>query len=136
MSINKKTASYDVIVVGGGMAGMCAAIAAARGGAKTAIVQNRSMFGGNASSEIRMHICGANCHSSKPNMRETGILEEILLETAPDPEEKLREIVARKYQRQLQDEKGYRRTVAALQRLGYGWEDIKSVVEEFRETGE
>ncbi len=29
MSINKKTASYDVIVVGGGMAGMCAAIAAA-----------------------------------------------------------------------------------------------------------
>ena len=80
MSINKKTASYDVIVVGGGMAGMCAAIAAARGGAKTAIVQNRSMFGGNASSEIRMHICGANCHSSKPNMRETGILEEILLE--------------------------------------------------------
>ena len=80
MSINKKTASYDVIVVGGGMAGMCAAIAAARGGAKTAIVQNRSMFGGNASSEIRMHIRGANCHSSKPNMRETGILEEILLE--------------------------------------------------------
>ena len=80
MSINKKTASYDVIVVGGGMAGMCAAIAAARGGAKTAIVQNRTMFGGNASSEIRMHICGANCHSSKPNMRETGILEEILLE--------------------------------------------------------
>ena len=80
MSINKKTASYDVIVVGGGMAGMCAAIAAARGGAKIAIVQNRSMFGGNASSEIRMHICGANCHSSKPNMRETGILEEILLE--------------------------------------------------------
>lgn len=64
------------------------------------------------------------------------LVEEILLETAPDPEEKLREIVERKYQRQLQDEKGYRRTVAALQRLGYGWEDIKSVVEEFRETGE
>ena len=33
-------------------------------------------------------------------------------------------------------EKGYRRTVAALQRLGYGWEDIKSVLEEFRETSE
>lgn len=80
MSIYKKTASYDIIVVGGGMAGMCAAISAARGGAKTAIVQNRSVFGGNASSEIRMHICGANCHSSKPNLRETGIVEEILLE--------------------------------------------------------
>ena len=64
------------------------------------------------------------------------LVEEILLETAPDPEEKLREIVERKYQRQLQDEKGYRRTVAALQRLGYGWEDIKSVLEEFRETSE
>ena len=55
MSIYKKTASYDIIVVGGGMAGMCAAISAARGGAKTAIVQNRSVFGGNASSEIQLN---------------------------------------------------------------------------------
>ena len=80
MSIHKKSASYDVIVVGGGMAGICAAVSAARGGARTAIVQNRSVFGGNASSEIRMHICGANCHASKSDLRETGILEEILLE--------------------------------------------------------
>ena len=48
--------NYDVVVVGGGLAGVCAAIASARGGARTAIIQNRSMFGGNASSEIRMHI--------------------------------------------------------------------------------
>ena len=80
MSIHKRTAFYDVVVVGGGISGVCAAIASARTGAKTAIVQNRSIFGGNASSEIRMHIVGANCHSSKPNLRETGILEEILLE--------------------------------------------------------
>lgn len=80
MSVNQKDASYDVIVVGGGLSGMCAAIAAARNGARVAIVQNRSMFGGNASSEIRMHIVGANCHSSKANLRETGILEELLLE--------------------------------------------------------
>jgi len=80
MSIHRAERAYDVIVVGGGLSGLCAALAAARGGSRTAIVQNRPMFGGNASSEIRMHIVGANCHSSKPNLRETGILEEILLD--------------------------------------------------------
>lgn len=80
MSIHNKQASFDIVVVGGGLSGMCAAIAAARMGANTAIVQNRSMFGGNASSEIRMHIVGANCHASKANLRETGILEELLLD--------------------------------------------------------
>lgn len=72
--------NYDFIVVGGGMSGLCAAIAAARGGAKTALVQDRPVLGGNASSEIRMHICGADYHMTRPNARETGILEEILLE--------------------------------------------------------
>ena len=80
MSIYRKQASYDVLVVGGGLAGVCAAISAAREGANVAIVQNRSVFGGTGSSEVRMHIVGANCHSSKPNLRETGIVEEILLE--------------------------------------------------------
>ena len=55
---------------------MCAAIAAARNGAKTAIVQDRPVFGGNASSEIRMWICGAHGADNK----EAGILEEIQLE--------------------------------------------------------
>lgn len=72
--------NYQVVVVGGGMSGVCAAIASARNGAHTALIQNRSMLGGNASSEIRMHIVGANCHNSKPDMMETGILLEILLE--------------------------------------------------------
>lgn len=71
---------YQIVVVGGGLSGMCAAIAAARNGAQVALIQNRSMVGGNASSEIRMHIVGANCHNSKPNMIESGILLEILLE--------------------------------------------------------
>lgn len=72
--------NYDFIVVGGGMSGLCAAIASARGGAKTALIQDRPLLGGNASSEIRMHICGADHHMQRQNSRETGILEEILLE--------------------------------------------------------
>ena len=71
---------YEVIVAGGGMSGVCAALASARGGAKTALIQDRPVLGGNASSEIRMHICGATHHGQRENARETGILEEILLE--------------------------------------------------------
>lgn len=62
------------------MAGVCAALAAARHGADTVLIQDRPVLGGNASSEFRMHICGADRHGSKPNQRETGILEELLLE--------------------------------------------------------
>ena len=64
----------DFCVVGGGLAGMCAAIAAARHGVKTLIMQERPVFGGNASSEIRMWVCGA------PGCLETGIVEELRLE--------------------------------------------------------
>lgn len=71
--------NYDIVVVGGGLSGMCAAVSAARHGAKTALIQDRPVLGGNASSEIRMHICGADSHSARKNARETGILEEILL---------------------------------------------------------
>lgn len=70
----------EFLVVGGGMSGVCAAIAAARKGVSTVLVQDRPVLGGNASSEIRMHICGADHHMSRANARETGILEEILLE--------------------------------------------------------
>lgn len=77
---NQITKNYSFIVVGGGMSGLCAAIASARGGVKTALIQNRPVLGGNASSEIRMHICGADNHGHRDNARETGILEEILLE--------------------------------------------------------
>ena len=67
---------FDFCVIGGGMAGMCAAIAAARHGIKTALVQDRPVLGGNASSEIRMHICGAH----GKDRRETGLIEEFILE--------------------------------------------------------
>ena len=66
----------DFCVVGGGLAGMCAAIAAARHGARVVVVQDRPVLGGNASSEVRMWVCGAHGQ----NRRETGIIEEIELE--------------------------------------------------------
>ena len=68
----------DFCVVGGGMAGLSAAVAAARRGCRTALIQDRPVLGGNASSEIRMWICGAHGE----NNHETGIIEEILLENA------------------------------------------------------
>ena len=71
---------YRVVVVGGGISGVCAALASARHGAQTALIQDRPVLGGNASSEIRMHICGANREGSRENARETGIIEEILLD--------------------------------------------------------
>ena len=81
MAIRSKTkeAEFDVIIVGGGMTGMCAALACARHGANTALIQDRPVFGGNASSEIRMHICGASSNMRKKDAEETGILREILL---------------------------------------------------------
>ena len=68
----------DFCVVGGGLAGLCAAVEAARHGVRTALVQERPMLGGNASSEIRMWVCGAGFRGE--NKLETGLLEEIMLE--------------------------------------------------------
>ncbi len=70
---------FDFIVVGGGLTGLCAALAAARGGAQTALVQERPVLGGNASSEIRMHVCGATANMQKPELAEGGILHELML---------------------------------------------------------
>ena len=72
----------DVLVAGGGMAGVCAALAAARNGARVILVQDRSRLGGNASSEVKMHIVGANCHGARPGWREGGLLEELRLDDA------------------------------------------------------
>jgi len=78
--VNRLNHKFDLCVVGGGMAGLCAAISAAREGARVAIVQDRPVFGGNSSSEIRVHVCGADRHGQIPNMRETGIIEEFRME--------------------------------------------------------
>ena len=54
----------DILVAGGGAAGVPCALAAARCGAKVVLCQDRPVLGGNASSEVRMHIVGANAHGS------------------------------------------------------------------------
>ena len=78
MASRKKTAGYEVAVIGGGAAGICAAVAAARNGSKTVLIQDRPVLGGNASSEMRVHLNGVNNIKGKAE-RETGIIEEILL---------------------------------------------------------
>jgi hypothetical protein len=69
---------FDVVVVGGGIAGTCAAIAAARNGVKVALVHERSMLGGNSSSEVRLYPEVSSNHNVW--CKETGILDEIHVE--------------------------------------------------------
>lgn len=76
--LNKKFRKADICIIGGGLAGTFAAIAAARHGAKVVLMQDRPMLGGNSSSEIRMWVSGAG--SRVRNLQETGIMEEVLLE--------------------------------------------------------
>jgi len=68
----------DLCVVGGGMGGLLTALAAARHGIRVTLMQDRPVLGGNASSEIRMWICGAG--SRVRYLQETGIMEELALE--------------------------------------------------------
>ncbi|MDA2928171.1 FAD-dependent oxidoreductase [Acidobacteria bacterium AH-259-G07] len=71
---------YDIVVIGGGVAGLCAAIAAARLGSRVALIQDRPVLGGNASSEIRVWAIGAATRGYFRNARETGIIEELTIE--------------------------------------------------------
>jgi len=79
----------DLVVVGGGMAGVCCAITAARAGAKVVLVQDRPVLGGNASSEVRLWMVGATSHMGNNNRwaREGGVFDEICVEnTYRNPE--------------------------------------------------
>lgn len=69
--------AFDVVVVGAGTTGMGAAVAAARNGARTALVFDRPVLGGNASAELGVTIHGA-AHPH-PNAREGGLVEEMKL---------------------------------------------------------
>lgn len=72
----------DLAVVGGGMAGTCCAITAARAGLRVTLIQDRPVLGGNASSEVRLWILGATSHMGNNNRwaREGGVIDEILVE--------------------------------------------------------
>lgn len=72
----------DLVVAGGGLAGLCAAITAARAGSKVILIQDRPVLGGNASSEIRLWALGATSHMGNNNRwsREGGLIDEIMIE--------------------------------------------------------
>jgi len=82
MPLTLHTLETDFVVAGGGLSGVVAALAAARRGSRVVLIQDRSVLGGNASSEIKMHIVGADCHGQKPGTRESGIMEELRLDDA------------------------------------------------------
>ena len=89
MPTEPQTLRCDVLVAGGGPAGVPCALAAARNGARVILCQARPVLGGNASSEVRMHIVGANGTGKfdrgeelVTEAREGGIIEEIRLENA------------------------------------------------------
>ncbi|GHT09718.1 pyridine nucleotide-disulfide oxidoreductase [Planctomycetales bacterium] len=63
-----KEGQFDLIVVGGGIAGICSSISAARLGCKVALIQNRPVLGGNNSSEVRVHLQGRMGYPPYPNL--------------------------------------------------------------------
>lgn len=86
MPVTTHTLETGLLVAGGGIAGVCCALAAARLGARVILCQDRSVLGGNASSEVRMHIVGATgLHGGEElqnELREGGIIEELRLDLA------------------------------------------------------
>jgi hypothetical protein len=82
----------DLFIAGGGMAGVCASVAAARRGAKVIMVQDRSRLGGNSSSEVKMHIVGADMSGSRRGWREGGLIEEFRLDDAVHNPQRSREM--------------------------------------------
>lgn len=78
--LKQEVIQADFAIVGGGLAGVCAAIAAAREGLEVVLVQDRPVLGGNASSEVRLWSLGATSHMGNNNRwaREAGIIGEIM----------------------------------------------------------
>lgn len=72
----------DLVIVGGGAAGTCCAVTAARAGLKVVLIQDRPVLGGNASSEVRLWLLGATTHMGTNNRwaREGGVINEITME--------------------------------------------------------
>ena len=64
------------------------------------------------------------------------LIDKVLDECVIDEKEQIRTIIHKKYARALSDEKGQRRCVNALSRMGFGYSDIKSVMSEYTEIDE
>jgi hypothetical protein len=81
-ALKNEVIQADLVITGGGMAGTCSAITAARAGIQVVLIQDRPVLGGNASSEIRLWILGATSHMGNNNRwaREGGVIDEILTE--------------------------------------------------------
>ncbi|MBC7960875.1 MAG: FAD-dependent oxidoreductase, partial [Vallitaleaceae bacterium] len=71
-----KEEDYDFVVCGGGLAGFCAAMSAARNNLKVCLVQDRPVLGGNSSSEIRVNPLGASRYHAFA--KESGLLMEVI----------------------------------------------------------
>jgi hypothetical protein len=80
--LKEVTITSDLVVAGGGLSGVCCAITAARAGIRVALVQDRPVLGGNASSEVRLWVLGATSHMGNNNRwaREGGVIDELLVE--------------------------------------------------------
>lgn len=65
---NAEGGPFDLVVVGGGIAGTCAAVSAARLGLSVALIQDRPLVGGNNSSEVRVHLQGRINLPPYPNL--------------------------------------------------------------------
>lgn len=78
--VRQEVFKSDITVVGGGLAGIAAAISAARLGEKVSLIQNRPVLGGNSSSEVRVWVCSATKHGVNRYARETGIMGELFVE--------------------------------------------------------
>lgn len=78
----RESVSGEVVVIGGGLTGVCCALTAARRGTRVVLVQDRPVLGGNASSEVRLWALGATSHMGNNNRwsREGGAIDEIMTE--------------------------------------------------------
>lgn len=79
----QEAGTYDLVVVGGGIAGTAAAISGARMGCKTVLIQNRPVLGGNGSSEVRVWPQGGTRRGLFPRLGE--IVEEIVSRPKSSP---------------------------------------------------